>query len=165
MSFYECLFYVHFWSVCLLGSSSNDFIIDLFLENFQLLNNTQKETFFWKSVFAGVRKSELQGYSVREKGSVSKNITGAWGKNVSKNTAGLRGGRNFFSKQKKFSWRYAIYHICGLVNCLADSFPGFLERPKCQYSFFCSTNHRGGGHGNTSTTSSISSIKTAMIFL
>ena len=64
-------------------SESNDFIIDLFLANFQLLQNTQKETFFLKSVLAEVRKSELQGCSVREKGSVSQNITGTWGKNVS----------------------------------------------------------------------------------
>ena len=47
---------------------SNDFIIDLFMANFQLLWNTQKETSFLKSVFAGVRKSRLQGCSVREKG-------------------------------------------------------------------------------------------------
>ena len=48
-----------------------------------------------------------------------------------KNT-GSSGGRDFFSKQKKFSERYAIYHICCLVNCFTNSFPGFLERPKCQ---------------------------------
>ena len=84
-------------------SQSNDFVIDLFLANFKLLQNTQKETFFLKSVFAGVRKSGLQGGSVREKGSVTQNITGAWGKNVSKKTTGSRGGRNFFLKQKKFS--------------------------------------------------------------
>ena len=69
-------------------SQSNDFVIDLFLANFQLLQNTQKETFFLKSVFAGVRKSGLQGGSVREKGSVSQSITGAWGKNVSRKTTG-----------------------------------------------------------------------------
>ena len=85
-------------------SSSNDFIIDLFLANFQLLLNNQKETFFLKSVFAGVRKSGLQGCSVREKGSVLQNISGALGKNVSKkNPAGSRRGRNFFLKQKAFS--------------------------------------------------------------
>ena len=38
------------------------------MANFQLLWNTQKETSFLKSVFAGVRKSRLQGCSVREKG-------------------------------------------------------------------------------------------------
>ena len=37
------------------------------MENFQLLQNTQKETFFLKSVFAGVRKHRLQSCSVREK--------------------------------------------------------------------------------------------------
>ena len=66
----------------------------------RLLKNTQNETFFLKSVFAEVRKSGLQGCSVREKGSVSQNITGTWGKNVSKRTTGSRGGRNF---KKKFS--------------------------------------------------------------
>ena len=52
---------------------------------------------------AGVRKSGLQGCSVREKGSVLQNITGAWGKNVPEKITGPRGGRNFFLKQKKFS--------------------------------------------------------------
>ena len=51
-------------------------------------------------MFAGVRKSGLQGCSVREKGSVSQSITGAWGKNFSKKTAGSRGASNFFLKQK-----------------------------------------------------------------
>ena len=54
-------------------------------------------------MFAGVRKSGLQGCSVREKGSVLQNITGAWGKNVPKKTTGSRGGRNFFLKENKFS--------------------------------------------------------------
>ena len=83
-------------------SQSNDFIIVLFLANFQLLQNTKKETFFLKSVFAEVRKSGLQGCSIREKGSVSQTIAGAWGKNASKNTTGSRGRRNFFLKQKPF---------------------------------------------------------------
>ena len=61
-------------------SQSNDFITDLFQANFQLLQKTQKETFFLKSVFAGDRKSRLQGCRVRKKGSASQNITGAWGK-------------------------------------------------------------------------------------
>ena len=82
---------------------SNDFIIDVFLANIQLLQNTQKETFFLKSLFAGVRKSGLQGGSVREKESVSQNITRSWGKNILIKTTGSRGGRNFFFKQKKFS--------------------------------------------------------------
>ena len=74
-----------------------------FWQNFQSLQNTQKETFFLNSVFAEVRKSRLQGYSVRKKGSVSQNITGAWGKNVSKKTTRSIGEINFFLKQKKFS--------------------------------------------------------------
>ena len=45
-------------------SQSNDFIRDLFLANFRLLQNTQKETFFLKSVFSGARKSGLQGQEV-----------------------------------------------------------------------------------------------------
>ena len=84
-------------------SWSNDFIIDLFLANLQLLQNTQKETFFLKSGFAGVRKSGLQGFSVREKGSVSQNITRAWGKNVSKKTNRVKRGKELFLKKKKFS--------------------------------------------------------------
>ena len=54
-------------------------------------------------MFPEVRKSGLQGCSVREKGLVSQNNAKIWGKNVSKKTAGSRGGRNFFLKQKKFS--------------------------------------------------------------
>ena len=48
-------------------------------------------------MFAGVTKSGLQGCSVREKESVSQNITGAWGKNVSKiqNTTGSKGEGTF----------------------------------------------------------------------
>ena len=42
----------------------------------RLLKNTQNETFFLKSVFAEVRKSGLQGCSVRNKGSVSQSTTG-----------------------------------------------------------------------------------------
>ena len=37
------------------------------MANFQLLQNTRKETFFLKSVFVGVRKPRLQSCSVREK--------------------------------------------------------------------------------------------------
>ena len=37
------------------------------MANFQLLQNTRKETFFLKSVFAGVRRARLQSCSVREK--------------------------------------------------------------------------------------------------
>ena len=40
---------------------------DLSQANFQLLQNTQKETFILKSVFAGARKSQLQGCSIRNK--------------------------------------------------------------------------------------------------
>ena len=76
---------------------------DLFQANFQLLQNTQKETFILKSVFAGAGKSQLQGCSIRKKGTVSQNITGAWGKNISKKTTRSIGGINFFLKQKKFS--------------------------------------------------------------
>ena len=72
-------------------SQSNDFTTDLFLANFLLLRNTQKETFLLKSVFAEVGKSGLQRCSVREKGSVSQKITGAWGKNVSKKLQGQEG--------------------------------------------------------------------------
>ena len=75
-------------------------ITDLFQANFQ---KPQKETFFLKSVFAGVRESGLQDCSVRKKGSVSQNITEAWGKYVSQKTTGSIGGMNFFLKQKKFS--------------------------------------------------------------
>ena len=67
------------------------------------MQNTQKETVFLNSVFAEVRKSGLQGCSIREKGSVSQTIGGEWGKNVSKKTTGSRGGRYFFLKQKTFS--------------------------------------------------------------
>ena len=37
------------------------------MANFQLLQSTRKETFFLKSVFAGVRRAGLQSCSVREK--------------------------------------------------------------------------------------------------
>ena len=47
-----------------------------------MLQNTEKKTFFLKSVFAGFEKSGLHGCSVREKGSFLQNITGAWGKKV-----------------------------------------------------------------------------------
>ena len=57
-------------------SKSNDFIIDVFLANIQLLQNTQNETFFLKSVFAGVGKSGLQGGSVREKNQFRKTSPG-----------------------------------------------------------------------------------------
>ena len=43
----------------------------------------------------------LQGCSARKKGSVSQNITGAWGKNLLQKTAGSIEEMNFFLKQKK----------------------------------------------------------------
>ena len=64
------------------------------MANFQILQNTQRETLFLKSVFAEVRKSGLQGCCVREKGSVSQNVTRAWGKNVSEKLQGQEGGKN-----------------------------------------------------------------------
>ena len=42
-------------------------------------------------MFAEVRKSGLQGCCVREKGSVSQNVTRAWGKNVSEKLQGQEG--------------------------------------------------------------------------
>ena len=68
---------------------------DLFLAKFKPLQSTQKETYFLKSVFAGVRKSGLQGCSVREKGSVSQNITGTWGKIFRKILQGQKGEGTF----------------------------------------------------------------------
>ena len=73
------------------------------MANFEILQNTEKETLFLKPVFAGVRKSQLQGCSVRKKGLVSQNITGPWCKNVSEKTTRSIGGMNFFLKQEKFS--------------------------------------------------------------
>ena len=52
-------------------------------------------------MFAGVRKSGLQGGSVREKGSDSQNITGAWGKNVSKKNYRVKRRKKLFLKTKK----------------------------------------------------------------
>ena len=59
------------------------------------MQNTEKKPFFLKSVFAGFGKSRLQDCSVREKGSILQNSTGAWGKKVPKKTTGSRGVRNF----------------------------------------------------------------------
>ena len=76
-------------------SKSNDCIIDLLLANFQLLKNTQKETFLLNSVYAGVKKSRLQGGSVREKGSVSQNITGSEVRMFRKKLQGQEGEGTF----------------------------------------------------------------------
>ena len=114
------------------------YFTDLFQANFQLLQNTQKETCFLKYVFAGVRKSRLQDCSVRKKGSVSQNITGTWGKNVSKKTTGWIEGMNFCS----------ISHLmsCKMPNCIVL----FI------FLFFCNTNHREDSYGSTSTANNIS---------
>ena len=69
-------------------SQSNDFIRDLFLANFQLLQNTQKETFFFEVCIFWSQK--------------------VW-------IAGSRGGRNFFSKQKKVLIK--IRNISHLLSC------------------------------------------------
>ena len=147
-------------------SSSNDFIKDLFLANFQRLLNNQKETFFLKSVFARVRKSGLQGCSVREKGSVLQNISGAWGKNASKKNCRVKRGKELLLKTKR-----VLIKICDISHLLACKLPqkfiSWVSR-KTEMSncvVFCSTNHRGDSHGSTCTTSNISSIKTYMIFL
>ena len=67
-----------------------------FQANFQLLQNTRKETFSLKSVFTGVKQSRLQGCSVRKKWSVSQNITRAWVKMFLRKLQGQQGKR-FFS--------------------------------------------------------------------
>ena len=60
-------------------SESNNFIIDLFLADFQLFQNTQMKHFFGgESAFAEVRNSGLQGCSVRKKGQFGKDIFGAF---------------------------------------------------------------------------------------
>ena len=46
-------------------------------------------------MFPGVRKSGLHDCSIREKGSVWQNITGAWGKNVSKKIQSQKGEGTF----------------------------------------------------------------------
>ena len=115
---------------------------------------TLLQTFFWqasnycrtlkrkhfslKSVFAEVRKTGLQGCSVREKESVSQNITGAWGKNVSKKTAGSSGAKELFLKTKKVIIK--IRNISHLLSCkLPRKFFSWVSRktkmPNCVDSF------------------------------
>ena len=90
-----------------------------------------------KSVFAEVRKSGWQGCSVREKGSVSQNITGACGKNVSKKLQGQE-GKELFLKAKK-----VLVKICNISHLLSGKLPRkFISRvskktkmPNCIVSF------------------------------
>ena len=113
------------------------------------------------------------------KGSVSQNITGTWGKNVSKKTTRSREGRNFFltlSWRRPLSYRnqsidllrkkvlvnkkvlVKICNISHLLSCkLPRKFISWVSRKtKILDCSFCSTNHRGDSHGSTSTTSNIS---------
>ena len=68
-------------------------------------------------MFAGVRKSGMQGCSVKEKGSVSQNITGAWDKNVSKNYR-VKRKRKHFLKTKK-----VLLRICNISHLLSCKLP------------------------------------------
>ena len=135
-----------------------------FLANFQLLKNTQKETLFLKSVFAVVRKCELQNRNrVREKGSVCKTLPGPGVKTFKKNCR-VKRGREPFLKTRKVLIK--ICNISHLLFCkLSHEFISCVSRktkmPNC-IVFFCSTNHRGNSYGSTSTPTNISSIKTDM---
>ena len=60
-------------------------------------------------MFAGVRKSGLEGCSAREKGSVLQNITGDWGKNVSKNTTRFSKFISWVSRKTKMSKFFLQY--------------------------------------------------------
>ena len=65
----------------------------------------------------GVRKSQLQGWSVRKKESFSQNITGALGKNVSKKTARSIRGMNFFLKLK------VLIKLCNISHLMPCKLP------------------------------------------
>ena len=84
-------------------------------------------------MFAGVRKSGLQGCSVREKGSVLQNIIGAWGKNYR-----VKRGKELFLKTKKVLIK--ICNISHLLSCkLPHRFISWVSRktkmPNCIVSF------------------------------
>ena len=58
---------------------------------------------------------------------------GAWGKNISQKKLQDQDGKKLFSKTEKVLIKiYNIHHIYCLAYCLANLFPGLLERPKCQ---------------------------------
>ena len=87
-----------------------------------------------------------------------KHHTGGWGKNISKRPYKVKMGRSFFTKRKKFSWKYKI--SITFTTLLIASSICFLDCYKDKntklHSFFCSTNHSGNSHGSTSPTSNIS---------
>ena len=88
-------------------------------------------------MLAEVRKSELQGCSVREKGSVSQSITGTGVKMFQKKLQGQE-GKELFLKTKKILMK--ICNISHLRSCkLPQKFTSWVSKktkmPNCIVSF------------------------------